>query len=167
MNLEDSEENQTKRQQIAVWAVRQSDIADKGGDSSPYKYEDEHSTQYPKDSNKCSAFTCDAAEQAGAPIKVTVPNGRGTLERCPTAAEINKGTIPGWRRLKPGEAIKPGDIGGTHFGSGAVPGTTGHAFVVVGNGAGGWTTVGAHAGRVGPLGADGTGGAAFIRYTGN
>jgi uncharacterized protein RhaS with RHS repeats len=155
--IEGSASNKAKRTAIAQWAAAQngSTAFAKSGTYAPgYSYDSGFGPQYPARSWKCSAFTCAAAASGGADTKVTVPNGSGgTVDRCATAGELagNNG-IPNWRVLGPGEAPEPGDIAAVPLSGGAD--YTGHAAVVTGDGAGGTTTVGAHAGQVGPPGAD-------------
>ncbi|MBM4336579.1 MAG: hypothetical protein FJ108_11810, partial [Deltaproteobacteria bacterium] len=158
---EGSSANVRKRKAVADWAAGQS------GATSPYDYGSYHSPQYPKDSYKCSAFTCDAAASGGAAATVTVPDGKGgTTTRCPTAAELARGNVPDWRTLKPGEVPEPGDIAAA-----PIPGGvdyTGHAAVATDDGAGGTTTVGAHHDQVGPPGADTfRSSPTYRRYTGD
>lgn len=158
---EGSVNNLARREAVANWASGQN------GTKSPYTYDAQHSTQYPGPSWKCSAFVCDAASNAGASTQVEVPNGPGKkLKRCATAAELAKGTIPNWRVLKPGEQMQPGDIISIARGG---EGYTGHTAIVVSDGNGGVTTMGAHQTQVGPAGSDNLitdPGSVVRRYTG-
>ena len=156
---EGSESNLSKRKALADWALEQNGSTDFGVDKN-------YSPQYPADSYKCSGFTCAAAAAADAATTVTVPDGEGTLDRCPTAIELAKCNVPNWRLLKPGESPEPGDIMADPRSS-PVPGVTGHAAVIVGDGSKGTTTVGAHYDRVGPLGHDYPSNPEYRRYTGN
>src|SRR5688572_7877110 len=122
--------------------------------STTFAYGAHFSPQYPADSNKCSAFTCSAAASADAPTTVTVPDGRGgTVTRCPTAAELARGTVPNWRLLRAGELPQPGDIVADPFPN-PTSRATGHAAVIVPDAARGTTTQGAHHFVVGPPGSD-------------
>ncbi|WP_235872732.1 RHS repeat-associated core domain-containing protein [Pseudoxanthomonas winnipegensis] len=158
---EGSPSNIQIRQGIANWAMSKNGSTDWG-------YYENHSPQFPggggKGSYKCSAFVCDAVKSAGANGLVNVP-GRAAPS-CPTAGEWANGNVKGWRELGPGETPMPGDIAATaHSGEGY----TGHAAVVVSDGKGGWTTMGAHESQVGPAGSDGWGNNPIIykRYTGD
>jgi RHS repeat-associated protein len=164
--VEGSSTNVQKRKAIAVWALAKSLAGDTG--STEYAVDSYLSPQYPARSWKCSGLTCDATANAGAPMLVTVPDGRsGAVTRCPTATEIRHGSIPNWRRLAPSEAAEPGDIfGGSILGPDV--GATGHAAVMVSDGHGGLTTVGAHRWRVGPPGKDPIMAPfSYLRYTGD
>ncbi|MBM4335677.1 MAG: RHS repeat-associated core domain-containing protein [Deltaproteobacteria bacterium] len=157
---EGSASNVKKRKAVAQWALDQNGSTD-------FSYDANLSPQYPAGSNKCSGFTCAAAASSGADTTVTVPDGEGgTKDRCPTAAELGRGSVPDWRLLGPGESPEAGDIMADPF-TGGVPGVTGHAAVVVPDGSGGTTTQGAHANRVGPPGADHPSNPRYRRYTGD
>jgi len=169
---EDSVSNMAKRKAIARWAAAQnaSTAYSKSSTVAPgYSYDASFGPQYPAGSWKCSGFTCAAAANAGADTKVTAADGKGgTVDRCATAGELaGAGDISNWRSLAAGEAPKPGDIAAGAF-SPPEPGVTGHTAVVVGDGAGGTTTMGAHAGQVGPPGTDTFPGKTnYRRYTGD
>ncbi len=146
--IEGSASNTRKRRAVAAWAAARSGSTDFSKDSYV-------SSQSPAGSNKCSAFTCAAAASAGADTTVTVPGDTGgNVTRCPTAAELAQGDVPGWRLLNPGEDPEPGDIAAARI-PGGDEGATGHAAVVTEDSTGGTTTVGAHSWGVGPPGADG------------
>ena len=156
--VEGSPSNRAKRDAIATWAEAQNgstDYAYSAAVSTGYSYDRLlNPPQYPVKSNKCSAFTCAAAASAGADTGVSVTDGRGrTVTRCPTTAEIARGNVPNWRVLGPEETPQPGDIVAERF-SNPEPGVTGYAAVVVDDGNGGATTIGAREYRVGTLGQD-------------
>jgi RHS repeat-associated protein len=158
---EGSPSNLQKRRAIAAWAIAQDG-------KKTFSVDAHYSSQYPAGSNKCSAFTCAAAEAGHAPTTVTVFDGEGTkVDRCPTAAELARGNIPNWRLLKDNETPRPGDILANPLPD-PVANATGHAAVVTpSDNERGWTTEGAHNDRVGPPGRDATVGAVFRRYIGD
>jgi uncharacterized protein RhaS with RHS repeats len=169
---EGSKSNKAKRKAIAAWAASQNKSTAFSKDGSTYapgySYDSEFGPQYPDGSWKCSALSCAAAASADADTVVTVPDGEGgTVDRCPTAAELaGTGEIPNWRPMAPDEEAEPGDIASDAFSS-PEPGATGHAAVVVPDGKGGTTTIGAHEHRVGPPGGDFSSRPRHRRYTGD
>ena len=172
--VEDSPSNKAKRDAIAQWALLHdgstSFTKDKSKYAPGYSYDKKFGPQYPKGSYKCSAFTCAAAAAANADIIFTVRDKNGNaIERCPTAAENAKGkNIPNWRLLNPGEPRKPGDIESGAYPPGTSNDYTGHTAVVVPDGHGGTTTIGAHNSQVGPPGLDSFPGIpSHIRYIGD
>ena len=157
---EGSPTNLAKRQKIATWAISQNG-------STNWAFSGAHSSQYPANSNKCSAFVCDAVSQAGANSTVTVKDNKGrAVDRCPTAAEWAVGNVNDWRRLGPNEARQPGDVAAVARGG---QGYTGHTAIMIRAMDGSMTTIGSHEQYVGPIGSDGWGDSTiyFMRFIGD
>ena len=161
--IEGSEANKRKRKAIANLAAAQNGKTDWSKDK-------DLGSQYPAGSWKCSKFDCDITRAAGADMSVTVPDDKGGEEtRCPTAAENARGNVPNSRLLSPSESPEPGDIVSAAFPGPVAPGDpTGHTAIVIDDGSGGTTTIGAHENKVGPPGIDRFGGSVrYRRYTGD
>jgi hypothetical protein len=167
--VEGSPSNLAKRFAIAYWAKLQNGntaFSQSSVIAPGYSYDSMFGPQYPAQSNKCSALVCEAAALYNADTAVTVPDGRGgTVERCATAAELAEGDVPNWRLLGPEETPEPGDIAAASFPN-PVPNVTGHTAIVVDDGMGGITTMGAHATQAGPAGDNFPSIPRYRRYTG-
>lgn len=123
--IEGSPANLSRRWLISFFASAYTNSQD-------YNYSVRHSSQYPANSWKCSAFVCDVLRQAGTPVSVTPKGGKS---RCATAGELaNKRWNPkDWRILGAGETPQPGDIA-AYASLTPQPGVTGHTGIITGKG---------------------------------
>lgn len=130
-NLEDSQENQRRRAEIAGVARKHN-----GDRSMPYK----------PGRPTCNLFVQKAISQSGAPkpLLIKADGSKG----APSAAEWAGSAIPGWRFLKPGEMPQPGDVAARKE---TFSDATGHSGIVTAVSKSGVVTViAAHEREIGP-----------------